>query len=49
EVSALFFLVPPATALLAWPLFGEQVEPATALGLVVATFGVALVNLPRRI
>lgn len=48
EVSALFFLVPPVTALLAWPLFGEQVEPATAVGLVVATVGVALVTLPKR-
>jgi drug/metabolite transporter (DMT)-like permease len=48
EVSALFFLVPPATALLAWPLFGEHVESATAVGLAVATLGVGLVNLPRR-
>jgi drug/metabolite transporter (DMT)-like permease len=48
EVSALFFLVPPVTALLAWPLFGEHVEPATAVGLVVATVGVALVTLPKR-
>ena len=48
RVSSLFFLVPPTTALLAWPLFGERLGPVAILGMVLAVAGVALVNLERR-
>ena len=30
RVSSLFFLVPPTTALIAWPLFGERLGPASS-------------------
>ena len=35
RVSSLFFLVPPATALVAWPLFGETFGPLALTGMVV--------------
>lgn len=42
RVSALFFLVPPAAALIAWVLLGEAMPPLAWLGLGVAAVGVAL-------
>lgn len=42
-VSSLFYLVPPATAVEAYLLFGEKLAPVSVLGIVVATVGVALV------
>jgi len=42
RVSALFYLTPPTTALLAWAMFGEQLDLPAVLGLVLAAFGVAL-------
>jgi drug/metabolite transporter (DMT)-like permease len=49
RVSALFFLVPPTTALLAWAALGEAVPPLGWLGLAVSACGVAIVTLePRR-
>lgn len=47
RVASLFFLVPPTTALLAWPLFGETLSPVGLLGMALAAAGVALVNLRR--
>lgn len=43
SVSSLFYLVPPATAIEAYLLFGETLSPLSLLGIVVTTLGVALV------
>jgi drug/metabolite transporter (DMT)-like permease len=48
RVSALFFLVPPVTALLAWAVLGETLPPAGWTGLAVSAVGVAIVTLERR-
>lgn len=48
RVSSLFFLVPPVTALIAWPLFGETFGPVALAGMVATALGVALVNLEKR-
>jgi drug/metabolite transporter (DMT)-like permease len=45
-VSSLFFLVPPATAVEAYLLFGEQLLALSLVGIVVTTVGVALVLRP---
>jgi drug/metabolite transporter (DMT)-like permease len=37
------YLTPPATAVLAWALFGEALGPRAWLGVAVAMGGVALV------
>ncbi|NKB52792.1 MAG: EamA family transporter [Rhizobiaceae bacterium] len=42
RVSALFFLVPPLAALLAWLLLGEIMPPVAWIGMIVAAFGVYL-------
>jgi drug/metabolite transporter (DMT)-like permease len=47
QVASLFFLVPPTTALIAWPLFGERLGPVELVGMGLAVAGVALVNLER--
>jgi drug/metabolite transporter (DMT)-like permease len=49
RVTALFFLVPPMSALLAWALLGEEVPPVAWLGFALAALGVALAAglLPR--
>lgn len=47
RVASLFYLVPPATAVQAYLLFGEQLGPLAILGLVVASAGVALVVVQR--
>lgn len=41
-VASLFYLVPPATAIEAWILFGEQLGPVALAGIAVAVMGVAL-------
>ncbi len=43
QVTSLLFLVPPCTALLAWPLFGETLSPLAMAGMLLTAFGVALV------
>ena len=48
RVSALFFLVPPITAVLAWGVLGETLPPAGWAGLAVSAVGVAIVTLERR-
>lgn len=44
RVSALFYLVPPLSALFAWPLLGEAMPPLAWAGMVLAAGGVALVS-----
>jgi drug/metabolite transporter (DMT)-like permease len=43
RVSALFFLVPPVAALIAWATVGEVLAPVAWLGMALAAAGVALV------
>ena len=48
SVSSLFYLVPPATALESYLVFGERLEPLSLLGIGVTAVGVALVlRLPK--
>ncbi|MFM9107061.1 MAG: DMT family transporter [Chloroflexota bacterium] len=42
RVSALFFLVPPLAAVIAWVLLGERMPPAAWAGFALAAAGVAL-------
>ena len=44
RIASLFYLVPPVTAVLAYLMFGEQLNAIQIAGMVVATVGVALVN-----
>ena len=46
RVSSLFFLVPPCTALIAWPLFGETLGPTALFGMALTVGGVALATRP---
>ena len=48
RVSALFFMVPPTTAVIAWAVLGERMPPLGWLGLAVSAAGVAIVTLERR-
>ena len=49
RVSALFFLVPPAAALIAWAVLDEAMSGLAWVGLVLAALGVALASRrPRR-
>lgn len=45
--ASLFFLVPPCTALIAWPLFGETLGPTALVGMAVTAVGVALATRQR--
>jgi drug/metabolite transporter (DMT)-like permease len=47
-VASLYYLVPPATALEAYFLFGEQVSGLSLTGIGVTALGVALVVMPPR-
>ena len=44
RVSALFYLVPPLSALIAWHLLGERLAPLAWAGMAIAALGVALVS-----
>ena len=44
RVSSLFYLVPPLSALFAWPLLGEAMPPLGWVGMALAAGGVALVS-----
>jgi drug/metabolite transporter (DMT)-like permease len=44
RVASLFYLVPPTTALMAWPLFGETYSLVSALGMGLAMLAVWLVT-----
>ena len=48
SVASLFYLVPPATAVEAYLLFGERLAPLSLAGLAIAVVGVALVVVPAR-
>jgi drug/metabolite transporter (DMT)-like permease len=48
SVSSLLYLVPPATAIEAYLLFGERLSPPALVGVAVAALGVALVVTPAR-
>ena len=41
-VAALFYLVPPVTALMSWRFFGETLDAAALAGMVLIAVGVAL-------
>lgn len=43
QVTSLLYLVPPATAVLAWLIFGESLTALMMLGMVLTAIGVALV------
>ena len=43
QVTSLLFLVPPTTALMAWPLFGESLGAPALAGMLATAVGVALV------
>lgn len=43
RVTSLLFLVPPCTALMAWPLFGESLGVLAMVGMLTTAVGVALV------
>jgi len=47
KVASLFYMVPPCTALIAWPLFGETLGPVALAGMAATVLGVALVNVKR--
>jgi drug/metabolite transporter (DMT)-like permease len=47
RVASLFYMVPPVTALMAYPLFGETLNAAALAGMVLVVIGVALVNAGR--
>lgn len=44
RVSSLFYLVPPISALIAWPLLGEAIPPLGWAGFVLAALGVAIAS-----
>ncbi|MFT3987259.1 DMT family transporter [Aestuariivirga sp.] len=44
RVSSLFYLVPPISALIAWPLLGEAMPPLGWLGFALAAIGVAIAS-----
>ena len=46
KISSLFYLVPPATALEAYFLFGEKVSTQGLVGIIIAALGVWLVMKP---
>lgn len=47
-VASLFFLVPPATAVIAWAMFGENLGPVEIMGMLASAAGVWLVLKPPR-
>ena len=44
RVAGVMYLVPPLTALIAWPLFGETLGPLALVGMALAAVGVALAS-----
>ncbi|HSN23133.1 MAG TPA: DMT family transporter, partial [Methylomicrobium sp.] len=44
RVSALFFLVPPTAAMIAWLLIGESMPPIAWSGMALAAAGVGIAN-----
>jgi drug/metabolite transporter (DMT)-like permease len=48
KTAAVFYLVPPITALMGWLLFGETLIPVQFLGMAVTILGVAVAMRPGR-
>ncbi len=48
EVAGLFFLVPPTTALIAWAMFGETLDPLSLVGTALVVVAVAMVTWKSR-
>ncbi|MGY1604915.1 DMT family transporter [Geodermatophilus sp. SYSU D00815] len=48
SVSSLYYLVPPATAVEAYLVFGERLPPVSLVGIAATALGVALVVVPAR-
>ncbi|KAF1022739.1 MAG: putative amino-acid metabolite efflux pump [Paracidovorax wautersii] len=48
RVSALFFLVPPVTAVIAWLVLGETLPPQALPGMALAAAGIYLATRPAR-
>lgn len=48
QVSSLFYLVPPVTALQGYVFFDERLAPLQLLGIVISAVGVALINVAPR-
>jgi drug/metabolite transporter (DMT)-like permease len=48
KVASLFYLVPPATALMAYAVFGETLSPVAIAGMALAAAGVAMVVYRRQ-
>ena len=44
RVASVMYLVPPVTALIAWPMFGETLGPLALVGMALAAVGVALAS-----
>ena len=44
EVASLFFLVPPTTALIAWAMFNETLDPWSLVGMALVVAAVAMVT-----
>ena len=44
QVASLFFLVPPVTALIAWPLFGETLTLKSVSGMALVVLGILMVK-----
>ena len=44
EVASLFYLSPAVTAVFAYALFGEQLDPVAIGGMVLCAIGVVVVN-----
>ena len=47
NVASMFFLVPPCTAIIAWPLFGETLGWVEIGGIAATALGVLMVNRPE--
>ena len=48
RVTALFYLVPPVTAVMALVLFGDALTPIQIVGMAVAAVGVSVANRAER-
>ena len=48
EVASLFFLVPPTTAIIAWALFNETLDPLSLGGMALVVLAVAMVTYKGR-
>ncbi len=49
RVTALLYLVPPTTAMIAWLMFGERITASMAVGMLIAAYAVWLVLKPASV